>query len=101
MSKLMSQHKRCRSLPLKGLANEGIAFLAQMAGKVVLGHTSEDFPHIIKKLGALRLQALFNDQGHRQTSDRRPARAAGISNTIVCELAKLRDLYGHYLVQME
>ena len=90
-----------RARPLREqLSNEGIAFLAQMAGKVALSHTSEDFPHIINKLAlhaykpSLMIKAI-----DRLLIDDRPERQ-GFPFTTVCELAKLRELYGYYVVQM-
>ena len=90
-----------RARPLREhLTKDGIAFLAQMAGKVSLACTAEEFPHIINKLAphaykpSLMIKAI-----DRLLIDDRPERQ-GFPFTTVSELAKLRELYCNYLVQM-
>lgn len=87
-----------RARPLREqLSTDGIAFLAQMAGKVSLGHISEDFPHIINKLAPYAYKpSLMIKAIDRLVIDDRPERQ-GFPFTTVCELAKLRELYCHYL----
>ena len=79
------------------LSSDGIAFLAQMAGKVSLAHTSEVFPHIINKLAPYAykppqmIKAL-----DRLLIDDRPERQ-GFAFDTVLELGQLRELYSRYL----
>src|SRR5680860_1674015 len=75
------------------LSKDGIAFLAQMAGKVSLAHTAEEFPHVINKLApyaykpSLMIKAL-----DRLLIDDRPERQ-GFPFDTVLELGQLRELY--------
>ena len=94
-----AEHARVgRARPAReSLHTDGIAFLAQMAGKVSLAHTAEEFPHIINKLApygykpSLMIKALA-----RLLIDDRPERQ-GFPFEVVLELGQLRELYSRYL----
>jgi hypothetical protein len=75
------------------LSRDGIAFLAQMAGKASLANTAESFPHVINKLAPY---------GYRPSEmiraidslliDDRPERQ-GFPFDVVVELGRLRETY--------
>lgn len=75
---------------------DGIAFLAQMAGKVSLAGLAEEFPHIVNKLASHGYEPremlraidgfLIDDRPDRQ----------GFPFDVLIELGRLRELYSQF-----
>jgi len=78
------------------LDTNGIAFLAQMAGKVTLAGLAGEFPHIVNKLAPYRYEPaqmlraidtfLIDDRPDRQ----------GFPFSVVIELGHLREIYNQF-----
>ncbi len=91
-----SQHGRLKAFR-EPLSRDGIAFLAQMAGKASLAHTAESFPHVINKLAphGYRPSEMIRAID-RLLIDDRPERQ-GFPFEVVVELGRLRETYMRFL----